>query len=71
MAARLCDAAGPFEILIPTMQIERLPQGVLARPHEPLELRGFPGEVEVMQLAGKLETDGADTGELWTRPRFM
>ena len=27
MAARLCDAAGPFEVLMPTMQIERLPAG--------------------------------------------
>ena len=27
MAARLCDAAGPFEVLMPTMQIERLPRG--------------------------------------------
>jgi len=71
MAARLCDAAGPFEILIPTMQIERLPQGVVATPHEPLVLRGFPGEVDVVQLTGHLESDGADTGELWTRPRFM
>jgi len=71
MAARLCDAAGPFEILIPTMQIERLPQGVTARPHEPLELRGFPGEVDVVNLGGTLESDGADTGALWTRPRFM
>ena len=30
MAARLCDAAGPFEVLMPTMQIERLPRGVTA-----------------------------------------
>ena len=71
MAARLCDAAGPFEILIPTMQIERLPQGVTATPHEPLVLRGFPGEVDVVRLTGQLESDGADTSELWTRPRFL
>ena len=34
MAARLCDAAGPFEVLMPTMQIERLPAGVTANAHE-------------------------------------
>jgi hypothetical protein len=44
---------------------------VSATPHDPLELRGFPGEVEVMGLTGRLESDGADTSELWTRPRFM
>ena len=26
MAARLCDVAGPFEVLMPTMQLERLPR---------------------------------------------
>ena len=70
MASRLCDAAGPFEILIPTMQLERLPQGVSANPREPLVLRGFPGEVDVVELSGALESDGSDTSELWTRPRF-
>ena len=30
MAARLCDVAGPYEVLIPTMQLERLPEGVAA-----------------------------------------
>ena len=71
MAARLCDAAGSFGILIPTMQIERLPHGVTASPHEPLVLRGFPGEVDVVELTGSLESEGNDTSELWTRPRFM
>src|ERR1700712_1186878 len=32
MASRLCDAAGPFEVLMPSMQLDRLPQGVHARP---------------------------------------
>ena len=70
MAARLCDAAGPFEILIPTMQLERLPQGVSATQQKALELRGFPGEVDVVVLSGSLESDSTDNSELWTRPRF-
>ncbi len=69
MASRLCDAAGPFEVLIPTMQLERMPQGVVVTPHEPVVLRGFPGEVDVVELSGSLEAAG-DTSELWTRPRF-
>ncbi len=28
MASRLCDAAGPYDTLIPAMQMERLPAGV-------------------------------------------
>lgn len=52
MAARLCDAAGPREILMPTMQLERLPEGVAATPHGDLELRGFPGAIGVLELSG-------------------
>ncbi len=71
MASRLCDAAGPFEVLMPTMQIERLPQGVLATPHGELELRGFPGSIDVVELSGQpVATMRYDTGELWTRTPF-
>jgi len=70
LAARLCDIAGPYEILIPTMQLERLPAGVVASPHEAVELKGFPGEIDVVELSGTLAAVGEDTGELWTRPRF-
>ena len=41
MAARLCDAAQPYEVIIPLDQIENLPDGVVAVPHEPLTLRGL------------------------------
>jgi adenylate cyclase len=71
MAARLCDAAGPFEVLIPAMQLGRLPNGIHATPHGGVELRGFPGEVEVFELSGEL--DGhiqRDASELWTRAPF-
>ena len=71
MAARLCDAAGPHEVLMPTMQLERLPQGVMATEHGDLELRGFPGPISVVELTGQpaLATTN-DTGELWTRSPF-
>jgi adenylate cyclase len=71
MAARLCDAAGPFEVLMPTMQIERLPRGVTANAHDAVELRGFPGPIEVVELGGVPElVASTDTGELWTRSPF-
>jgi adenylate cyclase len=71
MAARLCDAAGPFEVLIPSMQLERLPEGVIAEPHREIELRGFPGPIEVIRLSGRPEFESRfDTGELWTRSPF-
>jgi len=71
MAARLCDAAGPFDVLLPTMQLERLPEGVVANEHGALELRGFPGPIEVVELSGvPAVTQRNDTGELWTRLPF-
>jgi adenylate cyclase len=71
MASRLCDAAGPFEVLMPTMQIERLPEGVTATPHGELELRGFPGAIDVVELSGQpVSIMRNDTSELWTRTPF-
>ncbi|CAB4883684.1 unannotated protein [freshwater metagenome] len=71
MAARLCDVAGPCEVLIPSMQLERLPAGVHANPHGALELRGFPGAIEVFELSGQPDdSDKRDTSELWTRAPF-
>ncbi|MEI8238447.1 MAG: adenylate/guanylate cyclase domain-containing protein [Actinomycetota bacterium] len=71
MAARLCDAAGPHEVLLPTMQLERLPQGVTATEHGDLELRGFPGAISVVELSGRpIVASTSDTSELWTRSPF-
>jgi adenylate cyclase len=70
MAARLCDAAAPFEVLMPTMQLERLPAGVTANTHPTLELRGFPGPVDVVELSGQPMASNSDTAELWTRTPF-
>ncbi|MGD9701798.1 MAG: adenylate/guanylate cyclase domain-containing protein [Acidimicrobiia bacterium] len=71
MASRLCDIAGPFEILVPAMQLERLPEGVVATDYGSLELRGFPGSIEVLELSGDpVAAPRNDTGELWTRQPF-
>jgi len=71
LASRLCDAAGANEVLLPAMQLERLPQGIRATPNGALELRGFPGEIEVFNLSGVLiDTDQRDASELWTRAPF-
>lgn len=71
-AARLCDAAGAFEVLIPVDQVEELPEGVRIVEHTPLALRGFTDPVEVCSLTGDpVITDRNDTGELWTRSPFV
>lgn len=72
MASRLCDAAGPFEVLLPVMQLERLPEGITASEHGDLDLRGFPGPVSVLELSGRpVNSYSNDTGELWTRAPFL
>jgi len=72
MAARLCDIAKPYEVLIPTMGLERLPEGITATPHGAVELRGFPGPIEVLALTGRPGPPSVnDTGELWTRTGFV
>lgn len=72
MASRLCDLAAPFEVLMPTMQIERLPEGVIARPYGEVELRGFPGTIDLVELSGTpVATSLNDTSELWTRSPFL
>lgn len=71
MASRLCDIAGPFEVLLPTMQLERLPEGITVSPHGEVELRGFPGPIDVVELGGRPVPTGLnDTSELWTRTPF-
>ncbi len=71
MASRLCDIAGPFEVLLPSMQIDQLPPGVVATPHGEVELRGFPGSISVVSLSGRpIDISNTDTGELWTRTPY-
>lgn len=71
MAARLCDYARGVEVLMPTMQIERLPEGVVAKPYGDIELRGFPGPVNVVELTGTPAAASVDAGDLWTRTPFI
>jgi class 3 adenylate cyclase len=72
LAARLCDAAGPWEVLAPRSICDELPTGVVASAHGSLELRGFPEPVDVVELSGDVERrERNDTGELWTRSPFV
>ncbi len=72
MAARLCDTAKGYEVLMPTMHLERLPAGITATPHGNVELRGFPGPIEIVELTGTPDpAPQNDTGELWTRQPFV
>lgn len=71
MAARLCDAAEPPEVLMPAADVEDLPDGVEALPHPPIHLHGFPEPIEVVNLVGEMASaERNDTGELWTRSPF-
>ena len=70
MASRLCDHAVNTEVLMPTMQLERLPLGVLAEPYGEAELPGFPGTVDLVRLSGA-PTEVADADDLWTRAPFV
>ncbi len=50
---------------MPASQVDTLPSGVTAHAHSALNLRGFPGPVDVVQLSGHISNDGRnDTGEL-------
>jgi hypothetical protein len=40
---------------------------VTAEPYGEIELRGFPGTIDVVRLHGAPTTVRNDTGELWTR----
>ena len=53
------------------MQLERLPEGITVTPHGAVELRGFPGPIDVVELGGRpVSTALNDTSELWTRTPF-
>lgn len=72
MAARLCDAAEPLEVIIPADQVENLAEGVVAVHHEPLTLRGLNEAIQVVTLTGEdVSMNRNDTGELWTRSPFV
>ncbi len=71
LASRLCDAAGPGEILIPAEQLRDLPAGVVACHVHALSLPGFPEPLGVVELSGEPAPAASfDTGELWTRTPY-
>jgi adenylate cyclase len=72
LAARLCDRAGPGEVLMPTDPVQELPEGVVAGPPREFSLHGFPEPVRVTSLTGTPVVQARhDTGELWTRSPFV
>ena len=72
MASRLCDHAKKVDVLMPTMQLERLPEGVVAEHFGEIELRGFPGRVGVVRLTGTPPAVAHDDdSDLWTRNSFI
>jgi class 3 adenylate cyclase len=71
MAARLCDYARGVQVLMPTMQLQRLPEGVIAKPYGEVELRGFPGPIDVVALSGAPHSPSLDASELWTRTPYI
>jgi class 3 adenylate cyclase len=71
LAARLCDHAQGVEVLMPSMQIEQLPEGITATPYGDVELQGFPGSISVVALGGVPQPADADTADLWTRTPFV
>ncbi len=71
LASRLCDLAKGAEVLMPTMHIDHLPAGVSTSSYGQVELRGFPGAVDIVELSGVPDPVQADAGELWTRTPFI
>ncbi len=72
LASRLCDAAGPSEVLLPADQLFDLPPWASATPVGSVGLPGFPDPVDVVELSGEPgPADHFDTGELWTRTPFV
>ena len=72
MASRLCDHAKHVDVLMPTMQLATLPEGVTAEHFGEIELRGFPGPVGVVRLVGTPPAvRHLDDGDRWTRNSFI
>ena len=68
MAARLCDYAQNVDVLMPIMHLDMMPEGVVAQPFGEVDLRGFPGKVDVVRLVGTpVPSAASDISELWTR----
>jgi adenylate cyclase len=72
LAARLCDLAVDYQVLMPMMHLGRLPDGIAAVEHGSVELRGFPGTIDVVQLTGApVDAADSDASDLWTRAPYL
>jgi adenylate cyclase len=72
LAARLCDRAEGWEVLMPASQVGVLPDGIIATSNGIADLRGFPEPIEVVELSGQADRrQRNDTGEIWTRSPFV
>jgi len=67
MASRLCDHARGVEVLMPTMQLDRLPEGVEANPRGEVELRGFPGAIDIVELSGVPLEAAVESSDIWAQ----
>jgi class 3 adenylate cyclase len=71
LAARLCDEAARYGILMPTYQAINLPDGVIAEPVGEFTLQGFEHPVPASRLVGIVPAKFRnDTEEHWTRTPF-
>jgi hypothetical protein len=43
----------------------------VAEPYGEVELRGFPGPIDVVSLAGTPQPSDVDSSDLWTRTPFI
>ena len=59
-------------MLIPRDQLLHLPAGVEAKPHSPVQLRGFADPIDVVTLHGEPElNDGENIDEYWNRRPYV
>jgi class 3 adenylate cyclase len=71
LAARLCDKASRFGILMPTYQALNLPEGVIAEPVGEFTLQGFDYPIPASRLVGSVPVRFRnDSREHWTRTPF-
>ena len=71
MAARLCDDATGLRGADPDDAPRSAAARRTAEPYGEIELRGFPGTIDVVDCEGAPTEVRHDTGELWTHNPFV
>ena len=56
---------------MPTMQLERLPEGVSPSRSARSNCADFPGAIDVVSLTGNPTSANVDASDLWTRSPFI